>query len=203
MAETAVKAAEHHHFSRRSGRRTGPSRMVDFGGQMTAETVDLVREVAGVLLGTAASVGEELVGMASELEPVVGNQTRRRRHSGGSASRDRDSSTGGIAEMPVLALPDSAAGNKTTADFVARNDGLDDIDVMGLQCAGLFASDGARIERKHVTLDPAAVALPAHRSVTVACIVKVPANAKSGAYVGLVGSEDLPDVRLLVTLNVL
>lgn len=197
-----MRKAEHQSFSRRSGRRTGTSRVVDFGGQMTAETIDLVREVAGVLLGTAASVGEELVGMASDLEPVVGNESRRRR-SGQSASGDRASLAADAAEMPVLALTDAAPGNKASGDFVARNDGLDDIDVMGLQCGGLLASGGARIEQKQVTFQPPTVALPARSAVTVTCTVEVPAKAAKGAYVGLVDSPDVPAVRLLVTMNVL
>jgi hypothetical protein len=203
MAETALRKAERQSFSRRSGRRTGSSRMVDVGGQMTAETIDLVREVAGVLLGTAASVGEELVGMASDLEPVVGNRTRRHRRSGGSASGDRTSSGGDATEMPVLALSDAAPGNKASGDFVAYNDGRDDVDRMGLRCAGLFGSDGARIQQKHVALKPAALVLPGHRTVTVTCTVEVPASAANGDYVGLIDSPDLPDVRLLVTLHVL
>jgi hypothetical protein len=202
LAETVVRKAERQHFSGRAGRRTGTSRVVDVGGQMTAETIDLVREVAGLLLGTAASVGEELVGMASDLEPVVGNQTRRRR-AGASASGDQASLAHDGAELAVLALSDAAPGNKASGDFVARNDGRDTIDVMGLRCAGLFASGGARIEQKHVKLSPDTVALPARSTVTVTCTVEVPSKAASGSYVGLVDSPDWTNVRLLVTLNVL
>jgi hypothetical protein len=202
-----MRKAERQAFSsRRSGRRTGSSRMVDLGGQMTAETIDLVREVAGVLLGTAASVGEELVGMASDLEPVVGNETRQRRRSGGSASGDRGDRTapaGDATEMPVLVLPDAAPGNTSSGAFLAYNNGRDDVDVMGLQCAGLIASGGKSVAQKHVKLSPATIALPARRTVSVTCTVELPGSAKQGSYVGLIESPDLPDVRLLVTLDVL
>ena len=103
----------------------------------------------------------------------------------------------------MLALSDAAPGNTASGDFVAYNDGRDDVDVMGLRCAGLFASEDKRIEEKRVELKPAAFALPAHRSVTVTCTVDVPEDAAGGSYVGLVYSPDLPDVKLLVTLDVL
>jgi hypothetical protein len=177
--------------ARARGRAPG---LTDVASEGASGAADLAREVAGIVLRAAVGIGEQVVKAAGQLESVVVDEP------GGLTYEPR---TGDAApcEPPVLRLPAVSPGDTASKTFDVRNDSLDTMDAMRLQCDGLFAHAGARIPGKSIRFTPPTVDVAPKGSAPVECTVKVPAGAKRGSYTGLI-ETGRTGVDLLVALTV-
>jgi hypothetical protein len=168
---------------------------LDMGSDLGADSLDLARDLAGLMFRTARTVGQDLLDAAGELEPLLGDKGRVPQRSSGE-------SVAGSAPA-ALALTDAAAGTTTSKEFLVRNDSLETLDALGLRCAGMFAAGGMRISSANIKFSPVTVDVLPRETANVSCKVHVPKATKRGHYVGLIEAVGLDDVQLLVTLDVL
>src|SRR6185295_5486750 len=145
-----------------------------------SSAADLAREVAGIVLSAAVGLGELVVKAAGQLESAVADEPD------GGSGYESHTDDAARCEPPVLRLGSVSPGDTASKRFDVRNDSLDTMDAMRLQCDGLFAHAGARIPGKSIRFAPPTVDVAPNASAPVECTVKVPAAAKRGSYTGLI-----------------
>lgn len=176
----------------------GPS-VFDLVGEGGAGAVGRARDIAVLMLRTAATIAEGCVDSAEELESILTGHPLSDR--AGSAPKPDGEATAAVAPV-ALVLPAVSPGGETSVAFEVRNDSRDMIDAMRLRCGGLFGADDLRIASLDVTFTPPTLDVPPRSRVQVICQVNVPASAKLGHYVGLIEARGLTGVQLLVSLDV-
>jgi hypothetical protein len=181
------------------GRRSGGARGAPGLGAVANEgasgAADLAREVAGIMLGGAIGIGEQLVDVAGRLESVVVDQPRDK-------ARHEPHAYDMAAPEPVaLRLPSVSPGRATSKRFDARNESLATIDAMTLRCDGLFGAGGRHIPGTSIRFTPIKVDLAPRGTAGVECTVEVPASAKRGTYTGLIEAGETR-AQLLVSLTI-
>ena len=175
--------------------------------------LDLARDIAGLLLHTARSVGEDLIDAAEQLEALVARE-------GGEDGESAPASEGEEPPVPKkaapsgrdsvraaqpasLMLPAVSPGQEASGSFDVRNDSRDHYDSVPMRCGGLFGVGDIRITSGRVTFKPAVVEIDPNGSARVTCTAAVPKSAKRGHYVGMIEAGGLPGVTLLVSLDVI
>jgi hypothetical protein len=171
----------------------------DVGSEHAAEAVEIAKDLAALMLRAAVTIADGLVGTAEQLESVLTGLPSDDENHGSPGSGDQPLT----AAPPALKLPDVSPGGEAAGDFVVRNTGLDTVDAMRVRCPGLFATGGLHISGDRVEFEPPSVDVPPHQTMAVTCTVRVPRASKRGQYSGLIEARDRPEVRLLVSLNVI
>ncbi len=173
--------------------------LVDLANERAVGAGDLAVDVARLILRTGIAVAEEVVQGASQLDSVLAG--KRGDSSGGRKPSPDDADT--AASPPAAAmLPAVSPGRTTSVAIAVRNDSLDEVDDLRLQCAGLYGSSDVRIPGHQIKFEPATIDVDPESAEQVTCTVNVPADAKRGHYTGLIEAAGLSGVQLLVSLDV-
>lgn len=171
--------------------------LADAGGERASDAAGMLTDLGVLMLRTAVTVADDLIGAAGELESRLTGVPGDRR-----GGEPPESTGAAVSAPPRLKLADVSPGATAKSNFVVRNDRLDTVDAMRLRCDGLFAAGGLRISGNNVKFTPSLVDVAAHSTKGITCTVHVPRTTKRGRYTGLIAPTNWPDVELLVTLNV-
>jgi hypothetical protein len=214
LIETAAELGDqvYRQAYERIGGRAGASpgsaggRSTDQPRDPVSGSVDLAKDIAGLVLHTAATVAQDVADAAASLDSLVAEH----RHGSAAAEAPGASAAGPGAGDPAvavstpvaLALPAVSPGASTSMPFDVRNDSLETVDAVRLRCRGLFGPGDVRISGRNVKFAPVTVSVAPKSTVSVTCNVKAPEDAKRGHYAGLIEATNLAGVQLLASLDV-
>jgi len=117
--------------------------------------------------------------------------------------RETTSDQPGSAGLPTITLPgDVPAGGSGAVPFSLENDGDSPTAAFELQATDLVAAGDGTIAAAHVSFEPPALEIAAHRREDVMIKVDVPEGTPPGVYTGLVLATKLDRLRAVLVVSV-
>jgi hypothetical protein len=161
--------------------REQPSRQTaDDVGELIGQALDLAQHALRVATDAAARVLEVGIGPVEQLVDPKGHRR---------------------ADDARIDLGNVQPGRRVSGEFELTSTADHDIEVtLGLinPLAGMRGTIGI----DQVTLDPLRVTVPAHGERSVQVTVDVPASTPAGRYLGIVRADSVPDLAVVVSIDV-
>ena len=195
LCEQALRGAYGPGGRRGSGTGSVAPGLVAVANESASTTTDLARQMAGIAVRGARTLGAQLVDIAGQLESALLDEP---------AGAPKTPSGAGEAKRATtdLVLPPTPAGGESSKSFDVVNRGRDAMGEVTLRCHGLAGPGGRSIPAECIQIEPDRVPLPARATTKALFKVKVPKATRRGTYTGSIEAPDHAGVRLQISLTV-